>query len=228
MLTFRHDFSIPVPWLPRRGQATGRVFEDLNNNGNFDRGEPAIGGVKVAAGQAQALTDEEGRFTLPPTESGKYPLVVTPPADVQYNQKTTANEQQLDIAKGLVTDLSLGLTKPTVCEGQVRFAKTTSADAALLKAIKGETKEDLSGFEIVATDAAGRQHRGFTRADGFFSLYLEPGTYQLEIDRATLRGQQTVAPARVAVAVERTRIDNLEFTVTDAPKKIRRTFTAQQ
>ncbi len=50
LFTVRHDFEIPVPWLPRRGEATGRVFDDINNNGRQDPGEPGLAGVKVAVG----------------------------------------------------------------------------------------------------------------------------------------------------------------------------------
>jgi hypothetical protein len=226
MLTFRHDFSIPVPWLPRRGQATGRVFEDVNNNGRFDRGEPPLPGVKVAAGKSQALSDANGNFAFPAMESGKYPLVVTPPPDVHYNESSARKTEQVELARGMVTTLSLALTKPTACEGQVKFARSTNADAELLKAINGETKADLAGYEIIATDAAGRQHRGFTRADGFFALYLEPGTYEVELDATTLRSQQMVTPQRRTLTVEQARIENIEFVVTEQAKKIRRTFTA--
>lgn len=227
MLTFRPDFSVPVPWMPQRGQSTGRVFEDLNNNGRADAGELGIAGVKVAAGKGQALTDDNGSFTLPSTESGSYPLKITPPADVHYNESAARKVEQVQIVKGEITNLAVGLIKPTTCEGQVRFARTENADAELLKAINHATSEELAGFEITATDATGKEYRGFTRADGFFALYLEPGEYQLAIDRSTLRAQHTVTPERVTIKIAQERIEGLEFTVADQPKKIRKTFTAQ-
>lgn len=45
--------------------ARGRVFEDLNNNGLFDEGEPGIAGVAVSNGRDVVLTDDEGRYELP-------------------------------------------------------------------------------------------------------------------------------------------------------------------
>ncbi len=227
MLTFRHDFRIAVPWLPRKGQATGRVFEDVDNNGRFDPGEPGLAGVKVAAGKFQALTDADGNFTLPAMENGKHPLTITPPSEVHYSENEARKSTEVQLTKGEVTTLPIGLIKPTVCEGQVRFAQAKNPDADVLQAISGgDDKPDLAGYELIATDATGRQTRGFTRADGFFSLYLEPGKYQIEIDSASLRSQQSVTPLHLTVSVNRTRIENLEFTVTDHPKRIRKTFIA--
>ncbi len=78
LFTVRHDFEIPVPWLPRRGQATGIVFEDRNNNGTQDPGESGLDRVKVAVGSEQALTGPDGKFTLSAMTEGTYPIIVTP------------------------------------------------------------------------------------------------------------------------------------------------------
>ncbi len=46
-------------------QATGLVFHDLNGNGIHDHGEPGVAGVSVSNGEDVALTDKDGRYTLP-------------------------------------------------------------------------------------------------------------------------------------------------------------------
>ena len=91
----------------------------------------------------------------------------------------------------------------------------------------GDRPEDLSGLEILCTDSAGRVQRGAARADGFFAIYLDPGTYEIKINSETLKPQQSVSPEKLTVKVERTRIENLAFTVTERSKRIRKTFTAK-
>ncbi len=45
-------------------EATGRVFEDRNRNGQFDRGEPGIEGVRVSNGLDVVTTDRSGRYAI--------------------------------------------------------------------------------------------------------------------------------------------------------------------
>jgi len=45
--------------------ATGVVFEDTNRNGSRDGGEVGVPGVGVSNGTDVAVTDAEGRWSLP-------------------------------------------------------------------------------------------------------------------------------------------------------------------
>ena len=45
-------------------QARGRVFEDRNQNGERDRGEPGVPNVRVSNGLDVVLTDESGRYSI--------------------------------------------------------------------------------------------------------------------------------------------------------------------
>jgi SdrD B-like domain len=157
LLTFRHDFAIAVPWLPTRGQVTGRVFDDINNNGRQDPGEPGLGGMKVTVGSSKALTGADGQFSFSPTASGTYPVVVTSPEDLHYEQSTGHPTEKTVLNKGAITQLAIGLAKPTACEGIVRFVRKTSEATTAVD----EQPVDLSTLEIIATDAAGRT--GFSR-----------------------------------------------------------------
>jgi hypothetical protein len=65
------------------------------------------------------------------------------------------------------------------------------------------------------------------RADGFFAIHLAPGNYELATNPATLKPQQSVVPAKIRLKVERTRIENLTFTITERPKRIRKTFSSK-
>lgn len=228
-LTFRHDFDVAVPWLPRRGQSTGVVFNDLNNNGVRDPGEPGLPGVKVGLGDRQTLTGPDGRFSLPAMDGGTYPLTITPPPDAPLNQRQTSAVEQVTLTRGQITPLAIAMTKPTACEGRVCIAREKLEPNEIVQGINApEENVDLSGLEIIATDKNGLAHRSFTRADGFFALYLEPGLYDVKIAPAGLKPQQTVAPAQLSIDVQRERLENLEFTLTEKVRRIRKTFTAQQ
>jgi hypothetical protein len=50
----------------------------------------------------------------------------------------------------------------------------------------------------------------------------------VKIAPAGLKPQQTVAPAQLSIDVQRERLENLEFTLTEKVRRIRKTFTAQQ
>ncbi|MBA3832127.1 MAG: hypothetical protein H0X34_09580 [Chthoniobacterales bacterium] len=224
LLTFRHDFELPVSWLPRQGQAEGLVFNDLNNNGHRDSGEPGIEGVKVAVGREQALSGSDGAFSFSPMKEGAYPVTVTPSQDVHFNQSSEHPTEKTVLNKGAVTELAIGMTQPTTCEGQVRFVRELSeADTS-----PENKSEDLSGIEVICSDGAGHAQRTATRADGFFTVYLDPGTYEITVNPATLKAQQSVTPEKLTIKVERTRIENLTFTVTERPKRIRKTFSAKK
>lgn len=223
LVTIRHDFEIPVPWLPRKGQAAGFVFNDLNNNGRQDAGEPGLEGVKVTVGPNQALTGPKGEFNFPPMTDGTYPVAVIAPDDIHFNPSTDHPVDKAVLNKGKITQLAVGLTTPTTCEGNVRLIRERSeADTA-----PSDGPKDLSGIEIIATDSSGRDQRSATRADGFFAIYLEPGTYKVEVNPATLKPQQSVAPRELTLKVERARIENLGFVVTEHSKRIRKTFSAK-
>jgi hypothetical protein len=223
LLTFRHDFAVAVPWLPTRGQVTGRVFDDINNNGRQDPDEPGLEGVKVAVGSSKALTSPDGRFSFSPMTSGNYPVVMTSPEDLHYEQSTGHPIEKTVLNKGGITQLAIGLIKPTACEGIVRLVRETSE----AKSASDEQSVDLSSLEIIATDSAGRTQRGTVRADGFFAIYLAPGNYKLSIDPATLKPEQNVTPAKITLKVERNRIENLTFTITERTKRVRKTFSAK-
>jgi SdrD B-like domain len=223
LFTIRHDFEIAVPWLPRKGQAAGVVFDDLNNNGRQDPGEPGLEGVKVMLGPNQALSGPKGEFSFPPISDGTYPVAVTPPEEVHFNESADHPIDKTVLNKGAITPLALGLTKLTTCEGNVRLVREYSeADPT-----STEHPVDLSGIEIIVTDSAGRTQRSPARADGFFAVYLEPGTYEIQVNPATLKPQQSVSPGKLTVKVEHARIENLVFVVTERPKHIRKTFTAK-
>ncbi|MFB3106866.1 MAG: metallophosphoesterase N-terminal domain-containing protein, partial [Pseudomonadales bacterium] len=53
-----------LPFAVAAETARGRVFNDLNNNGRYDAGEPGIAGVRVSDGVTVAQSDAQGAYTL--------------------------------------------------------------------------------------------------------------------------------------------------------------------
>ncbi|GAA5081562.1 calcineurin-like phosphoesterase C-terminal domain-containing protein [Lysobacter panacisoli] len=59
--------------------AVGTVYDDVNRNGQRDRNERGIAGIKVSNGRELALTDAQGRYTLP-ARDGSTLFVIKPPS----------------------------------------------------------------------------------------------------------------------------------------------------
>lgn len=57
--------GLPPQVLATEGLARGRVFEDRNDNGRMEPGEPGIGGVAVSNGAAVVLTGADGSYEIP-------------------------------------------------------------------------------------------------------------------------------------------------------------------
>ncbi|MBU8976133.1 calcineurin-like phosphoesterase family protein [Lysobacter sp. MMG2] len=70
-----------------QASVVGIVFDDANGNGQREARERGIAGVKVSNGRELAITDAQGRYTLPMRE-GSTLFVVKPP---QYATATGAN-----------------------------------------------------------------------------------------------------------------------------------------
>lgn len=68
--------------LQAQHPAMGRVYEDANGNGRFDRREKGIAGVGVSNGREVVLTDRDGKYEIALREGDV--LFVIKPAGYQY------------------------------------------------------------------------------------------------------------------------------------------------
>ncbi|HBJ37648.1 MAG TPA: metallophosphoesterase, partial [Planctomycetaceae bacterium] len=59
---------LPGTEKPKLETARGIVFEDTNGNGQYEHGEPGIGGIKVSNGEDIVKTDDQGRYSLQVTD----------------------------------------------------------------------------------------------------------------------------------------------------------------
>jgi hypothetical protein len=158
----------------------GEVFEDRNQNGRRDAGEPGVAGVVVRRGETRAVTNAQGIFRLPTRARGR----------------TTIEQSSLPLGllahPGLATDTVERLDLPVLPTGSVTIELELLADpdgrvpdVNLAPAIV--ILRDASGFEWVA------RRTGASTAvfDG-----VPVGQYDLRFDfsrlREPLRAQDTV------------------------------------
>lgn len=65
----------------------GRVFVDKNSNGQFDRGEKTLGGIKVSDGLNVTETAKDGTYTLPGHARQRF-IFITPHRDTRHSTNT--------------------------------------------------------------------------------------------------------------------------------------------
>lgn len=111
---------IPDP-RPAAGPVSGTVYRDENANGLRDDGERAWEGVGVSDGISIAVTDEEGRYTLEPSDGAMELVFVIQPADCRL---TPNFYRHISRAENLRT-LDFGLVPQAVPEGPVMFAQVS-------------------------------------------------------------------------------------------------------
>jgi uncharacterized repeat protein (TIGR01451 family) len=117
---------------------SGRVFEDLNNNGIFDAGENPIAGVSVNMGGAAAqiaITDAQGYYTFNNLLPGNYSLKPTDPSGYLDGKDHIGT-----LGGTLVNGMATGINLPSGGQG-------SSYDFGYIKpaALSGTAYEDVDG-----------------------------------------------------------------------------------
>lgn len=73
---FSYEFPWTPPFLPDKGWVSGRVFADLNRNGEEDPAEPGVPGAVLVLNGIRVSSGKDGKFKFPPLPPGKYALRV--------------------------------------------------------------------------------------------------------------------------------------------------------
>jgi hypothetical protein len=68
---------LAIPAVHAASRCDSAVYEDHNDNGVRDRGEPGLAGIRVSDGVALAVTDRDGHFRLPDVD-GRTRFVIKP------------------------------------------------------------------------------------------------------------------------------------------------------
>jgi uncharacterized repeat protein (TIGR01451 family) len=177
------------------------VFEDRNNNGLQDAGEPGIAGVTVelykdGALTASTTTGANGEYLFDNlVPSTTYVVDFIPTAGLQPSPKDQGSNDALDSDASITT----GLTDPiTLTEGQAR----TDIDAGFFSTaglgdrvwfdtnrngIQDAGETGVQGVSVVLRSGAGVVATQTTDANGnYFFGNLAPGQYTITFDPATL------------------------------------------
>ncbi|MGI8907236.1 MAG: PQQ-binding-like beta-propeller repeat protein [Candidatus Sumerlaeaceae bacterium] len=117
--------------------ATGRIYEDTNNNGKFDaKADVVIGGVGVSDGDQIIFSGNDGKYTLPLTAESKVVYITRP-----------ANYQRTSQFYALLPDDFTSTATTSVAVAQTSGPRTFQHDFIL----KRTAKPDSSEFRFVQT-----------------------------------------------------------------------------
>jgi hypothetical protein len=166
-----------------RGLIQGRVFLDLNSNGNDDADEPGVAGMKVQNGSDRsATTDDRGHFRFQ-TNSGEYNVaLISDELGVNW-RASTATEQHGFLQARQTVNVSFGVSNYGSVGGRVfnDLFQTGEKTAGTFPGVAG------INISLSPINMAGSPRSLTTDGIGAYQFRnLAPGSYTLEIDRASL------------------------------------------
>jgi hypothetical protein len=169
-----------------RSKIRGRVFADVNGNGQGDTDEPGVGGVKIQLdGGATSTTDERGRFHFSPRGPGEH-MVALITGDLGIRLRaSTATEQAIYLTGKRDVNLEFGVTDFGFIGGRIFNDLSLSGKPTTGK----EPGVDGVRFHLrkEGSEAADRAMTETVDSSGAFEFRdLRPGTYLLELEVATL------------------------------------------
>lgn len=198
-----------------RGRIQGRVFFDINGNGQDDTDEPGIGGMNVQIdGNRTATTDANGKFRFQMTQGIYNVAVVSDDIGVRW-RANTLTEQRVNVVAHDTVNVSFGLTNYGSIAGRI-FNDTLQDGKQTAGAQPG-----IRGVRVTLR-AMNRQNTNpslTVDTSGSYQFHnLQPGSYSLEIDPASLPSD-FIVPAQMSWMVT---IEPLQIFYLDIP------FSAQR
>jgi SdrD B-like domain/Pilus formation protein N terminal region len=201
-----------------RGQIQGRVFIDLNGNGNDDPNEPGLAGMKVQMdADRTATTDQEGRFHFS-LNSGAYHVSFVSEALGVLWRATTMTEQSGLLPARQTVNVSFGVTNHGSVGGRV------FNDVSQKGQQPSSNSPGVAGVRLTLRPTNGTGTPASVFADGSGSYQFRnvvPGSYTLEVDSTTLPADFRV-PARTSWIME---VRALENAYLDIPVSAQRAIT---
>ena len=181
--------AAPGPSIARAGVA-GRVFQDVNQNGRYDPGEPLLPGVRVIVGTRPVVSDSNGEFRV-------WDLLPFEPVHVLVDSMSV-DSPLLVPAFGMATlvpnpnrfrPLDVAIVAAGVIEGRIWR-------------VTGGTREPEGAIALVLTDHRSGTRRHFASfSDGtFYLMGVKAGDYELTAENGALVGSVrfTLAPEAAA------------------------------
>jgi SdrD B-like protein/putative type II/III system pilus formation protein len=186
-----------------RGQIRGRVFLDLNGNGQDDTGEPGVGGMRIELDGSHVLTtDSQGRFNFGSLEPGEhYVALVSERLGIEL-RASSDTRRQLFLAPRETLNVGFGVTNLGFAAGRI------FNDLLLSGEMSAGDAPGVEGVRLVLRGAAGANglRQALTQvvnANGAYEFgNLPPGDYLLEVDPVSIPADfympnQTAWPVRI-------------------------------
>lgn len=168
-----------------RGHVRGRVFFDLNTDGQDDAGEPGVAGLRVVLdGNRSATTDAGGNFDLV-ASAGEHTIALdSERLGVQF-RAGSPTEQRVYVAARESVRLAFGLNDFGFVSGRVFNDLSLVGNQA-----SADNTPGVGGVLVRLRPAAGFNGPVLSQTVGAGGEYefrnVPPGSYTLEVDPATL------------------------------------------
>lgn len=174
------SFQFPKLFGFDKGRVQGRVYYDLNGNGQDDKGEPGVVGIAVQLNEKQSVrTDVNGRYEFSANEGGYNIALVSNDLGVRL-RASTATQQRISLYSRQTVNVSFGVSDFGFISGRV------FNDLNLTGETPTSNLQGLKGVKVILRSGNGVIEKT-TDAGGIYEFYnLRPGNYMLEIDPATL------------------------------------------
>ena len=169
------------------GTLSGSIFEDLNNDGKRDPGEPGIPGIQVV------ITDSNGvKHTVTTAPNGDYVVTDLPPgtATVDIDQEALGLPEGSLKTEGSVT-IEPGKNTKAGDEPIPSPLNPGTVSGLVFQDTNGNGKQDpgepgLAGVHVIITDSSGAKQTVTTSQDGSWQATVRPGTTTIDVDNDTL------------------------------------------
>ena len=175
-ISLNADVEIPIPFFVTKGQIEGLVFIDRDGDGTYGVADRSLGGIIVAAGGAEASTNDDGLFRFSPFYPGAYDVTVRqPPAGTKAGEPIS-----VELIAGRTVWVGIPLSPAVAVTG--RLFDDRDQD--------GIADTDEGGFaqvRVLLGDETGIVADAYTDLTGGYSLPdVVPGLYTISFDAATL------------------------------------------
>ncbi len=171
-----------------RGRVQGRVFFDLNGNGQDDTNEPGVAGMKVQLdGNHTRTTDERGNFNFSALEPGEHTVALASEDLGVKMRASNATLRQMILPARETIHVSFGLTNVGFAQGRVfndllLAGEMSAADAPGVEGVRIILRPPLTGSANALQPLS-----EIVNGSGMYEFRnLPPGSYILEIDPTSL------------------------------------------
>lgn len=167
-----------------RGRIQGRVYLDLNGNGQDEANEPGVAGMTVHLNaNRSATTDEKGRYNFSDLHAGEYDVALFSNDLGVRLRATTATGQRTLISSRQTANLSFGVSNLGSIGGRI-FNDVFLTNVQSVMSMPG-----IGGVRLMlrSSEESGLVIVQSSSSSGNYEFRnVRPGKYTLEIDSSTL------------------------------------------